>query len=414
MAKILTAHMHTCAQNEGFQVIPAACHEPRCYDKIEEFVGQDPQLKVDDQTTNQPPDNSLLSGYAVQPEAFCRPDADHEPKNQAPDFASTQQPCASLGHPQDMAVPSYDLPDFWSQRLSLRAKQVVQLLCPAPSTTPWTLYARMPILLDSARQTIWQHILAREDAHKVPPARLVGWTQFCGHRIRISADTLEPRWETELLVDISDRRLHTLQAHLFPHQQLRILDLGTGTGCVLLSLLARHPTAWGTGVDMHSGALVTAQTNSHALGCHARVTWVQSDWCAAFCPVSRRWSGTSMVASTRDQQHNHSGVQGYHLIVSNPPYIGIHDPVDEAVRQWDPGLALWAGESGLQAYTTIIQQTSHTPALWADPDTATLVLEIASNQAQAVQALLVHAGWPYMRCWQDDAGMDRVIMAWRG
>jgi release factor glutamine methyltransferase len=158
----------------------------------------------------------------------------------------------------------------------------------------------------------------------------------------------------------------------------RILDAGTGTGCVLISLLQEFPEATGVGIDLSSDALEVAQENGKTHGVLSRSTWCQSNWL--------------------------EGVAGpFDLIVSNPPYIPSHTiaDLDREVRDFDPRLALDGGDDGLDPYRVLIPQAASVLS-----PRGVLVLECGQGQGLPLQ-LLLQASFPYVRVSADLAGILR-------
>lgn len=207
-------------------------------------------------------------------------------------------------------------------------------------------------------------------AARQPVAQIVGAREFHGIRLRVTRDTLDPRPETERLVEAAlERRFD------------RVLDLGTGTGAILLALLAARGEATGLGVDLSQAALAVAEGNAAALGIGARVRFVQSDW---FSAVEGRFD----------------------LIVSNPPYIAADEMagLSPEVRDWEPHLALTPGGDGLDAYRAIAAGAgAHLAASGA------VMVEIGPTQGAAVADLFRAAGLRGIRILQDFDGRDRVV-----
>lgn len=207
-------------------------------------------------------------------------------------------------------------------------------------------------------------------ADRVPVSRIMGLRAFWRHEFLISDAVLDPRPDTETLVEIA------LGA---PFDS--VLDLGTGSGCILLSLLAERPTASGMGTDISEAALDVARENAARLGV-ARARFQRSNW---FTDVSGRFD----------------------LIVSNPPYISAAEMavLDPEVRH-DPEIALTPGGDGLDAYR----------ALAADAGRhlntgGRLIVEIGSGQGAAVQTLFRDAGLADVTVHPDINGKDRVVVA---
>lgn len=217
-------------------------------------------------------------------------------------------------------------------------------------------------------------LIARRAAHE-PVARILGEQEFYGLPFLLGPDTLIPRPETEMLVDEALRRIDDAAP-------ARLLDLGTGTGCILLAILHARPHATGTGIDTAAGAAGVARRNAARLGLEARAEIKMGHWT--------------------------EGLNGpFDLIVSNPPYIGraVVPTLAPEVAQHDPVLALNGGPDGLDAYRAIIPAL---PGLLA-PDGAVL-LEIGFDQGGAVRGLAEKAGLAVASVSQDLAGHDRMVV----
>jgi release factor glutamine methyltransferase len=194
-----------------------------------------------------------------------------------------------------------------------------------------------------------------------PVARILGQKEFWGLPLKLSAATLVPRPDTETVVECALEILHADGAKEKP---LRIADLGTGTGAILLALLSELPAARGIGTDISADALKTARDNALTLGLARRATFIACDYA--------------------------SGLSGcFDLIVSNPPYIRSADiaGLTVEVRKHDPLAALDGGDDGLDAYRALIPQAAGllTPG-------AALVVETGIGQSEAVEALMTAAG----------------------
>jgi release factor glutamine methyltransferase len=214
-----------------------------------------------------------------------------------------------------------------------------------------------------------------------PVSRILGYREFWGRRFKIGPDVLDPRSDTETLVEAA----LTLIGEAPRQEPLRILDLGTGSGCILLTLLAELPHAWGVGADISAAALKTARANAGQMELSSRAAFVQSDWGETFS-------------------------EAFSLIISNPPYIESAriDALDDEVRCYDPNLALNGGPDGLTAYGRMIKDLTRItrPGVWA-------LLEVGSGQATEVLKLFAEAGWDTglsrHRLFQDLSRIDRVV-----
>lgn len=216
--------------------------------------------------------------------------------------------------------------------------------------------------------------LAREPLH-----RILGARDFYGLTLSLSPETLEPRPDTETLVEAM---LPHVQATVARVGQCRILDLGTGTGAICLALLSAVAEATGVGVDLSKDALSTASANAQAHGLSDRFRAVQSDW---FEKIDGR----------------------YHIIVSNPPYIRseIIDALDPEVRLFDPLLALDGGAEGLDAYRIIAARA----AVFLE-DEGVIGLEIGFDQKDSVTQIFRDEGFERTAFLRDLGGNDRVLV----
>ncbi|SFJ54312.1 peptide chain release factor N(5)-glutamine methyltransferase [Jannaschia pohangensis] len=249
-------------------------------------------------------------------------------------------------------------------------------------------------------ETMTPEVAARYDAavarriRHQPVAQIIGRRAFWMHDFRVTPDVLDPRPDTETLVQAAlDARAHRLRdpdrwqdapSHDWPPIPFeRVLDLGTGSGCILLSILHECPTATGVGTDISPAALAVAAENAERLGVADRVTLTQSDWFSA--------------------------VEGsFDMIVSNPPYISAEEMagLSPDVRDWEPHLALTPGGDGLDAYRAILSRAAEhlTPG-------GHLLVEIGAGQAAAVTALFEAAQFTSIRVIADINGKDRVVAA---
>lgn len=209
-------------------------------------------------------------------------------------------------------------------------------------------------------------------AERRPVAQLLGRRLFWGRAFRVTADVLDPRPETETIV----------AAALARGPRARVLDLGTGSGCLLLTLLAEWPEALGLGIDASPAALEVARENAAALGLADRAAFRAGDWLAG------------------------AGA-GWDCIVANPPYIPEAELAGLApeVRDHEPRLALTPGGDGLGAFRRIA------PALGAALAPGGLaLLEFGAGQGEAVRAILAAAGLGGLALLPDLDGRPRVLM----
>lgn len=207
-------------------------------------------------------------------------------------------------------------------------------------------------------------------AQHVPLQHILGYQDFMGLRFQVNEHVLIPRQDTEILVEEAMRYLH---------DGMRILDLCTGSGCILLSLLHYSNDCEGTGVDISKEALQVAALNAELLGIKA--DFLKSD-------LYEKVTGK------------------FDLLVSNPPYIErkVIPTLMEEVREYDPYIALDGGEDGLDFYRRIIGGAQDYLKRGGQ-----ILMEIGSGQAQAVSELLREAGFKEIDVCRDFAGLDRVV-----
>jgi release factor glutamine methyltransferase len=219
--------------------------------------------------------------------------------------------------------------------------------------------------------------LARE-----PVARILGTKEFWGLPLAVTPSVLVPRPESETIVEAALAALGNRAARM---RHLRIADLGTGSGALVLALLSELPHAYGVGADRDSSALATARDNAERLGLGGRVGFVVSDF------------GTALAS-------------GFDLVIANPPYVRTQDieRLAPEVRDFDPRHALDGGPDGLTAYRAIAADirrllASHAP----------LVVEAGEGQAHAIAALFQRVGLAVEMVAHDLAGTARAVVARR-
>ena len=216
---------------------------------------------------------------------------------------------------------------------------------------------------------------------RVPVSHITGTREFYGRNFSVSRSALDPRPDTESLIEIALKS---------PYK--RVLDLGTGTGCILITLLCERPDATGVGTDISSMARFRAEINAEDLGVADRAEVLISNW---FAPVNGQ-----------------GGVTGkFDLIVANPPYIALAemDGLEPELAR-EPRIALTDQGDGLGAYRAIAVGVTD----FLVPG-GRVLLEIGPTQAQAVSQMLTEAGFAGVQTLRDLDGRDRVIQArWPG
>ncbi|MFY9210601.1 MAG: peptide chain release factor N(5)-glutamine methyltransferase [Aestuariivita sp.] len=209
-------------------------------------------------------------------------------------------------------------------------------------------------------------------AVRVPVSHLLGERDFYGRRFKINREVLDPRPETETLIEAALAQPFT-----------RLLDLGTGSGAILVTLLAENPEATGLGIDLSEAACLQAAANAVLHRVQSRAEILQSDWFGAV-------SGS------------------FDLIVSNPPYIAAEEMpgLEEEVRHHEPEMALTDGGDGLSAYREIARSAPHHLA-----QGGRLLVEIGPTQGAQVMEILARSGFTDLNCLQDLDRRDRVVVA---
>lgn len=220
-------------------------------------------------------------------------------------------------------------------------------------------------------------LLARRLAHE-PISRILGRREFYGLPFTLNAETLDPRPDTETLVDAV---LAHLAAQGQSSSQLTLLDIGTGTGAILLALLSRLPQAHGVGVDIAPEAVEAARANAEALGLSARAEF----------RVGNLLEGVEA---------------GFDVLVSNPPYIPSGDlaGLDPEVRLFDPARALDGGADGLVFYRRLVESAAQYVGAGG-----LIAFEVGAGQAADVRLLMEKAGIQAIRTVFDLGGIERVV-----
>lgn len=251
------------------------------------------------------------------------------------------------------------------------ARDARLLLAHAMTVPPDRLTLHLNAQLTPAAAAHFTQMITARLTHQ-PIAQIIGHRLFWGRKFTVTADVLDPRPETETLI---------AEALKFPAKTL--LDLGTGTGAILLTLLAEWRDAQGTGTDISPAALSVAQGNAQTLNLANRANFALSDWYDAL-------------------------TNRYDLITSNPPYIAANEMphLSPDVLNWEPHIALTPGGEGLDAYRAIAAGA----AARLNPQ-GRLIVEIGPTQGPTVCALFLAAGLLAPTITKDFDGRDRVVTA---
>lgn len=242
------------------------------------------------------------------------------------------------------------------------------------------LIARPETLLSQEQFSAVQQDVERRLARE-PLSRIFGWREFWGLRFEVSPDTLDPRPDTETLVDAALNWRAARNDTLFRDRSPRVLDMGLGTGCILISLLQEWTDSYGIGIDLSLNALRVAARNAALNGVSDRCSLVCGSWAQS---LSGQWD----------------------VIVSNPPYIpkGTIGTLSEEVRRHDPILALDGGDDGLTCLNAVLESV----CALLSPQGAAFV-EIGWDQKAKAEKLVAGKGLLVQDIHHDFSGYARVL-----
>lgn len=253
------------------------------------------------------------------------------------------------------------------------------LLQAASDLSPATLVAFPERGLDAAVLARFQGLLERRERRE-PMAQILGVREFWSLRFRVTADTLDPRPDSETLVQAVLDRVPDRAA------PVRLVDFGTGTGCLLLALLHEMPNATGLGVDVSALALEVAAGNARDLGLEGRATFREANWDDGIVPP-------------------------FDIVVSNPPYIEHAAMADlqPEVARFEPHLALDGGTDGLDAYRRLLPATARLLR-----SNGLAAFEVGAGQADSVAAIGTARGLRHIATLPDLGGIPRVVLWQKG
>lgn len=239
---------------------------------------------------------------------------------------------------------------------------------------------RVDILTDPYREVDADKIAALDAmidrrVRREPVSRILGKKGFWKIMLNVTPDVLSPRPDTETLLDVIVRAFP-------PHRAFEMIDLGTGSGAILLATLMERAGARGVGTDISTEAIAVARENAANLDLNGRCTFIRTDWAAGFAEDS------------------------FDLVVSNPPYIPTGDipGLDPEVREHDPLLALDGGPDGLQPYRDLAPEIARI----LRPE-GVFAVEIGWDQGAQVKALFEAAGFTGVKVVKDLGDRDRVV-----
>ena len=231
---------------------------------------------------------------------------------------------------------------------------------------------------DPTSQQKFEQLVQRREARE-PVHRIIGKREFWGLDIEISPATLEPRPETECLVEAV---LTWVDANGRRDEPMRMADIGTGTGAIHIALMSELPNTTFVAVDICDQALATAKRNAANFGLANRVEYYQGSYCEPL-------------------------IGKFDAILSNPPYIRSQDMthLQPEVRLFDPALALDGGKDGCDAYRTLLANSS---ALLSQ--NGALIVEIGDGMAADIEAIAIENSWQLDVLGKDLAGHERIMV----
>ncbi|WP_417320763.1 peptide chain release factor N(5)-glutamine methyltransferase [Emcibacter sp.] len=253
------------------------------------------------------------------------------------------------------------------------------LLAHVLGCTPMNVYLQQDRELTESEVGFLEKLLARR-RQREPLSHILGEKEFWSLSFKVTPDVLTPRPDSETLIQAALDKIRDRTA------PLRILDLGTGSGCLLLSLLSELQNASGLGLDISEAALAVARENAERLGLSERAIFIKSDWTSALARKEK-----------------------FDVILSNPPYIGLSEKesLPPEVREFEPERALYSGEEGLDDYRKLITRLPDFLAV-----DGFILFEIGAGQGASLKELLSNAGIREIEIIKDLAGRDRCV-AWR-
>lgn len=235
------------------------------------------------------------------------------------------------------------------------------------------------------RAAAWFYSMLERRAAGEPLQYVVGSWSFRTLDLMVDRRVLIPRPETEVVAGLAADEVASRSAGTGGDREVIVVDLGTGSGAIALSVAAECPAARVYATDVSADALAVASANLAGLGrAAARVTLHEGDWFEAL-PGALQGS--------------------IDVVVSNPPYIGVGEELPAVVADWEPPVALWSGPTGREAVEQVVGGSSQ----WLRPG-GTLIMEAASHRAQESATLVSGAGFEDVRVERDLGGLERVVM----
>lgn len=221
-------------------------------------------------------------------------------------------------------------------------------------------------------------ILVQKREKRIPMSQIFGEKEFWSLSFKVTRDTLTPRPDSETLIEVALNEFEDKNA------TLSILDLGTGSGCLLLTLLSELKNATGLGMDVSASAIKVANENATNLSLNNQASFLKSNW---FEKLSK--------------------TKKFDLIIANPPYIGLNEKPEltPEVCEHEPYSALFAGEEGLDDYRIIAADISSYMS-----EKSIIILEIGYRQSSTVKGIFAQKGFKNINVFQDLGGRDRCLL----
>lgn len=230
----------------------------------------------------------------------------------------------------------------------------------------------------SNEQQILIDVLVQKREKRIPMSQIFGEKEFWSLSFKVTKDTLTPRPDSETLIEVALNEIENKNC------SFSILDLGTGSGCLLLTLLSELKNASGLGIDVSAKAIKVANENAKNLSLNKRASFLKSNW-------------FERLASTKK----------FDLIIANPPYIGLNEKPGLApeVSKHEPYNALFAGEEGLDDYRKIAADISNYMS-----EKSIIILEIGYKQSSVVKDIFKQKGFKDIHVFKDLGGHDRCLL----
>lgn len=269
--------------------------------------------------------------------------------------------------------------DVYKNLDSIYQKQLTRALSHFRQVSYSTLRLQNDICLTVTEQRYLKDVLTRLKK-KEPLTKILGCTEFYGFKFVVTTDVLDPRQDSEMLID-------AVRADYDDQRNVSFLDLGTGSGCLIITLLLLYPQAKGFAVDISEKALKVAEQNAKFHNVIDRLTFCHGHWFDAFPATNAPMT--------------------FDCIITNPPYIKSDYPLDDSVKQYDPHEALYAGKDGLDDYQKIMPSVAKHLKKGGH-----FYCEIGFDQKLAVQKIMhQQKHLTFLRCMKDFNENDRVIVA---